>query len=216
MHPAQPVWGAGGDGVSGVRVGTGDTARGGRDDRADAAPVAAPRGGGPRRRAGEGVGGLGPLLPEVRTYLAGRGDVLLALLFGSLARGEASARSDVDVAVRLRPGVPRRGLVDPVLAIGTDLTARLGRSVDVLDLARASPALAFAVAADGLLLWECEAGMEVLFRAAAYDRYADTAPLRRLREAYLLQEFGLRGGAHRAGSEVAANGSVGQDGDGRG
>ena len=58
--------------------------------------------------------------------------------------------------------------------------------------------------------------MEVLFRAAAYDRYADTAPLRRLREAYLLQEFGLRGGAHRAGSEVAANGSVGQDGDGRG
>jgi len=59
----------------------------------------------------------------------------------------------------------------------------------VIDLDRASPPLAFAVAADGALLWEAEEGLEILFRAAACDRYADTAPLRRLREAYLLQDL---------------------------
>ena len=131
------------------------------------------------------------MLELLRAYFRGRPDVDLAFLFGSVARGEATARSDVDVAVRLMPAAPRQGLRDPVLSIGVDLGGRVGRQVDVLDLDRASPPLAYAVAVDGVLLAEAEEGLHVSFRAAAFDRYADTAPLRRLREIYLLED--LRG-----------------------
>ncbi len=51
---------------------------------------------------------------RLRAYFAGRGDVALPLLFGSFARGQARARSDVDVAVRFVPGAARDGLAHPL------------------------------------------------------------------------------------------------------
>ena len=41
------------------------------------------------------------LLPVAKTYLKSRGDVLFAYIFGSLAKGEVSPLSDVDISVYL-------------------------------------------------------------------------------------------------------------------
>ena len=123
------------------------------------------------------------------SYFARRGDVALALLFGSFARGEPRPASDVDIAVRFVPGAARDGLAHPVYGVAADLPALVGRRVDVVDLDHAGPVLTFAIASEGVLLWEANEGLEVAFRADAYDRYADTAHLRRVQQAYLTEDL---------------------------
>ena len=56
-------------------------------------------------------------------------------VFGSFARGEERADSDLDVLVELDPG---RDLLD-IVAIKQDLEALLGRSVDVVTERAVSP-----------------------------------------------------------------------------
>jgi hypothetical protein len=47
-----------------------------------------------------------PDLTALKHYLEEHDDIVAAYLFGSHARGEADVRSDIDVAVLLRPGRP--------------------------------------------------------------------------------------------------------------
>ncbi len=69
--------------------------------------------------------------------------IRLAVLFGSLARGEANNLSDVDLAV----------LCDcDVLELAEELERR-GVKVDIVDLETAPPVLAYLVARDGVLLY---------------------------------------------------------------
>ena len=56
-------------------------------------------------------------------------------LFGSVSRGEAGPKSDVDILVRLEPG---RSLLD-IIAIKQDLEDLLGCEVDVVTEEAASP-----------------------------------------------------------------------------
>ena len=58
-------------------------------------------------------------------------------VFGSMARGEAGPKSDVDLLVDIEPG---RSLLD-VIALEQDLEALLGRSVEVLTDGGLSPYL---------------------------------------------------------------------------
>lgn len=56
-------------------------------------------------------------------------------VFGSLARGEANAKSDVDILIKLGPG---RSLLD-IIAIKQDVGDLLGCEVDVVTEAALSP-----------------------------------------------------------------------------
>ncbi len=55
-------------------------------------------------------------------------------LFGSVARGEAQAGSDIDVVVRLREDIPRTGFAyfGRLAAVSSMLQQILGRPVDVI------------------------------------------------------------------------------------
>src|SRR6185436_18134581 len=59
----------------------------------------------------------------LQATLAGRRDVRLAILFGSVARDAATADSDVDLAVEVGPGVDLGALAAQVSLV-------LGREVD--------------------------------------------------------------------------------------
>ena len=106
-----------------------------------------------------------------------RPGVRLAVLFGSLARGQARASSDVDVGILadVGPGSFEEIRVEALRALGTD-------AVDVVDLRRATPLLAMAVARDGKVLYEKNTSEFAAFASLALRRYNDTARLRRLRE----------------------------------
>jgi uncharacterized protein len=74
---------------------------------------------------------LEPLLQQKRQEvlrIAGKYGARRVRVFGSLARGEADSRSDVDFLVELDPG---RSLLD-LGGLQFELEALLGRSVDVV------------------------------------------------------------------------------------
>jgi uncharacterized protein len=89
------------------------------------------------------------LVALAREVLEQAAEVELAVLFGSWARGEAHQASDFDLGVLWR-GTP------PTLAAELALQARLeealGRDVDVVDIAAATPALRWRIVRDGVLI----------------------------------------------------------------
>lgn len=115
-------------------------------------------------------------------------DLELLVLFGSAARSRARGTSDLDLAVMCQG---RADLDAVYLALAPRLrTDRL----DLVDLRRAGPLLAFQVARSGILLFERSPGLFRQFQSLASRRYADT---RKLREAQrraihvFLQQEGL-------------------------
>jgi predicted nucleotidyltransferase len=101
-------------------------------------------------------------------------------LFGSHARGEPGPESDLDLALLCDPplGLERTRLMDQ---IGREL----GRDVDVIDLATASPTLAWEILTSGRLVVENdELGTEAFLRRT---RYAAEDEARRNRMIVLAQ-----------------------------
>lgn len=118
-----------------------------------------------------------PQRDDVKTRLAplsARPEVRLIVLFGSVARGQSTAGSDVDLGV-IAEGGAQALLPEVMRLLGTD-------RVDVVDLRRATPLLAMSVARHGMALHEDRRGAFASFVSLALRRFEDTRKLRRLRE----------------------------------
>jgi predicted nucleotidyltransferase len=126
-----------------------------------------------------------PLLPEewaekIKEILRTREEVAALYLFGSRARGEAQAGSDLDLALVFHPLTPdeaffRRG---EILA---DLEENLRPlKVHLLDLERVPPALAYEILKEGLLLWERDRDRRVEVEARRLAEALDFLPRRRM------------------------------------
>jgi predicted nucleotidyltransferase len=119
--------------------------------------------------------------------LAGRGDVELALLFGSFARGRERADSDLDVAVS--------GPDLDLLGLAADLSAAAGREVDVVDLRDAGYPLTQALLRDAVVLHEGKPGAAASWRTRAILEVETDRPwFERMRDAYLARLAAGRGG----------------------
>jgi predicted nucleotidyltransferase len=108
-------------------------------------------------------------LVRTTALLEGRFPLSALWLFGSEARGHARRDSDVDLAVLF----PRPILADQLLAARLDLEALLGRSVDLVDLRRASPILGRQVVRDGRLLLDRDPVDRHVFAMLLPSRYSD-------------------------------------------
>ena len=99
----------------------------------------------------------------------------LVVGFGSHFGGKSTARSDVDVAVRVRPGAPTPDRLDLI----ADLAKVFGENVDVTVLNEIeSETLRFEIFRDGKALFEGEPDVYACEASLAIRRYADTAWLR--------------------------------------
>lgn len=89
------------------------------------------------------------LISSLQSALRTEHNVRFALLFGSVARGEATAGSDIDLLVEMRDGTLERQL-----ELEIKLEDRLGKSVEVVLVndARRNPVLMAQAVADGRLL----------------------------------------------------------------
>ncbi|MBL8736459.1 MAG: nucleotidyltransferase domain-containing protein [Planctomycetes bacterium] len=118
------------------------------------------------------------LIEALRSYFAGRPDVVAAYLFGSTARGEAKASSDVDVGVLLAAGEPSLPAdYDVLFAIQDDLEERLHRPVDVLAMNGAPLDLLHRVLRDGILVLDRDPLRRGEFELAARTQYMDFLPV---------------------------------------
>ncbi|MBD0334453.1 MAG: nucleotidyltransferase domain-containing protein [Cyanobacteria bacterium Co-bin13] len=120
---------------------------------------------------------LSASLPQVR----------LLVLFGSRAKGTATEGSDWDLGVRLsNPNLDAWSLLSLAVPLAETLSIQSER-VDLVNLDRCSPLLGFAVATEGIPLYEEVPGLFHCFQVKAAKVYADTAKLRQLQKRYMTQ-----------------------------
>lgn len=132
------------------------------------------------------------LIAKLKSVFDAHPDVIVAYLFGSAARGELRASSDVDVAVLLSAeGRESREPTGPTLSslrlgLQSDLHEAAHRPVDLIILNQASPDLIHRVLRDGVLLVERDRSARIRFEVGARNEYFDLLPfLIRYREAAL-------------------------------
>lgn len=121
-------------------------------------------------RIPDGVEGVRQRLADLPGLMP---DLQLVILFGSMVKGRMGRESDVDL------GVLCDGPAD-LDALYLAIAPRLGTDrLDLIDLRRAGPLLAFEVARTGRLLFERSRGAFRQFQSLASRRYGDTEKLRR-------------------------------------
>jgi uncharacterized protein len=109
-------------------------------------------------------------------------ELAAAYLFGSRARGDAAAASDLDLGLLLRRP-PASTLKARRFGLADLLTEALGQRVDVVLLNDAPVDLVHRVLRDGVLLCEPDPAARVRFEVAARNAYFDLLPhLERYRE----------------------------------
>jgi len=99
--------------------------------------------------------------------------VSFAYLFGSMARGRAHAKSDVDIAVYLDPELDKLGRFDLRLRLTDKLAAHLVKDVDVVDLAAAPLSLRHYIMRDGILIIEKQRLQRIGFEVSSRREYFD-------------------------------------------
>lgn len=95
-------------------------------------------------------------------------EAVVAYLFGSLAGDATRPGSDVDLAVLAASPIPPVRLLEA----REELEERLGRDVDLVDLARASTVLRAQVVSTGRLLRDADPRFRERFEALVYSAYA--------------------------------------------
>ena len=118
---------------------------------------------------------------KLRRYFAGRGtddDFVAAYLFGSVARGDDDARSDVDVAVLHRCDPPATFDSLPLRMEG-EIERFLGRRTEVICLNMAPVDLCARVLRDGLLLLDVDPALRIAFEVRTRNLWFDLQPVLR-------------------------------------
>lgn len=103
------------------------------------------------------------------------GAPVCAWLFGSRARGDDHAESDIDIAVLLGRE-PEPGLSGLGFDLQASLETALGEKVDVVIMERASIDLVHKIMRDGILLYDNDPSCRVRFEVQARNRYFDLLP----------------------------------------
>ncbi len=130
------------------------------------------------------------MLEALQDYFARTEEVILAYLFGSRADGTAGPQSDYDFGLLVR---------SPSLALQARLAHEIGAilgtaQVDVVILNRAPVELAYAVIAQGRLVYQRSLVERVEFEAKVLSLYADYLPVLRQQRKEILE-----GGRNEAG-----------------
>src|SRR5262245_36901025 len=115
------------------------------------------------------------MLEVIRGVLETENDVLYALVFGSTARGDQRADSDVDLAVALRPGPAWDA--QALGALASRLESAAGRPVDLVLLDEAPAPLAYRVFRDGRVVVERDHQALAARKARAILDYLDFKPI---------------------------------------
>jgi predicted nucleotidyltransferase len=118
-----------------------------------------------------------PLDATVRAFFGiERPGILAVYLYGSRARGDATPRSDVDLAL-LYAESPPHTLAGLPLDLEADLERRLGLPVQAIVLNHAPADLVHRVLRDGRLLLDRDRGQRIRFEVKRRSEFLDLQPV---------------------------------------
>lgn len=112
----------------------------------------------------------------IRNYFSADSNVTAVYLFGSRAKGTATARSDIDLAVLLR----EKPEYDYRLRVMSELSGLLKTEVDVLVLDQCGILLQRQVLKHGIVLYERDRRARIAFEIRSRKIYFDFLPAHRL------------------------------------
>lgn len=113
----------------------------------------------------------------LREFFAAQTDgIIAAYLFGSVARGTAGARSDVDVAI-LYAAAPPATLEGLPLDLERRIGQLVGRPVQVVVLNTAPVRLVHRVLRDGVLVLDSAKSARIRFEVRARNEFFDLQPI---------------------------------------
>jgi len=110
-------------------------------------------------------------LRELHRFFKSEEPIVVAYLFGSVAKGIVGGLSDVDVAVLLSKGYDLT--LDYRLYLIDKLTEIIGRETDVVILNEVPPLLRYEVIKCGKVLYCRDEGKRVAFEERTLDEYLD-------------------------------------------
>lgn len=111
---------------------------------------------------------------RIRQILSRQGDIRLAILFGSLAAGDATPQSDLDLAVLMR--IPLS--TETKMTLIGELSQAIGRPVDLIDLRVAGEPLLGQILKHGVRLFGSDTDYAELLKRHLFEE-ADFMPYRR-------------------------------------
>ena len=111
---------------------------------------------------------------RIQKVLAQHGGIRLAILFGSLAKGRATAESDLDLAVLMDVSLS----VETKMALIGDLSQAMGRPVDLIDLRVTGEPILGQILKYGVRLLGSDTDYAELIKRHLFDE-ADFMPYRR-------------------------------------
>jgi predicted nucleotidyltransferase len=118
-------------------------------------------------------------ITAIRRVLQQYAAVRLGLLFGSIARGTANERSDIDIAIDIHGSADR-------LRIAAQLSAALGVEIDLVLLGDAGVPLLDEIVRDGVVVYEATPHAAARWRTRALiDLETDRPWYGRMRDAWL-------------------------------
>ena len=124
------------------------------------------------------------IVERLAAALEPRPEVLDAYLFGSVARGDERAHSDVDVAVYVADEALAAPGFGYAAGLAADIEQALGRTnIDLVVLNQATPLLYHRVLRDGLRIVSRDLAATTRREGCAQSRYCDDLPRLRLIEA---------------------------------
>jgi predicted nucleotidyltransferase len=115
-------------------------------------------------------------IPAIHHYFSHQPDVIVAYLFGSVARGQDSHLSDVDIAMLLQGDLEAEFRLERTLELIADLETFTEGKVQVTMLDQAPPLLAYQVIREGKLLYERTTDERVEFVVRVMKEYFDFKP----------------------------------------
>jgi len=112
----------------------------------------------------------------IGTKLGADDRVAAVYLFGSQARGTPHARSDIDLAL-LFVSTPPATLLGQPFELQAELSALLGKHVDIVVMNSAPVDLVHRILRDGRILLERDRSRRIAFEVQARNQYFDLLPI---------------------------------------
>ncbi len=116
------------------------------------------------------------LIARLEEIFAGHNEFAAVYLFGSVARNQDRADSDIDIAVLYKGEAPGT-LLEAHFGLEADLGEKFERSVQIVVMNTAPVDLVHRVLRDGVLIAEKDPTRRVRFIVDARNRYWDMLPI---------------------------------------